>query len=1456
MVGKHLTTVRVSLISGILGAALLVGGCSPNIFSPSLDQLTTPNYRPLNTACGIHSTSTTLDAPTFRALIHCFNSYGALQPFDDLTAKLSDEELQPVVDAILRYVLDQPQILYELDQSYQSLDGGGKLTGEYQSLGKLLENDEFIVSAVVLLKDAYYQPQNSLLRLFSTPKADPQVLAALNYLSQKVTAENTATGIDVGITGTTAPPFYSIQKKFRPAGRNLRDLTDAALSYVQDSNPNRVPVGQRFIEGLIRGDLFRAVDEAIGGSTAQSLQSGTDRLAAVFRETFSDNAGMFEGITSLFSSLHVPIHCMKGTQVVPDADMFFMREISRQNSNEASGYMRITYPLTQIAVNPFCDSPPELATYYPYVIQLAQSTAVEPSVDLLKAFYRPEMTDPIGGIKRPLAELMIDMLAEGSIKNLAPVMAELNDRKVWDDLMLMATLPKEEDRDAIANALTFITQPIPGQGPTSLYEVALNSIQKIDPADFYRFVASLKGFTDRDDSQFLPFLWAMRDTYYVNNVHPFQALIQEFLKDAPKNQKLFDVLFKTSGMKEFQNSVKLMSTLAKDGRLKQLLETTLAIYRPISQSGHVAISPVTQPGFVPKSRHNLDESDLTPFELRDDGSHSADPCAHLNLRFGVDQFDTSDYDENFDYTLRCLTRDPQDKPLADAVNYLRTEKSETNGWDFFRLPVEMMKQWDPSRSELEYLSNAWLRTYDSGYFLNLLDTVPYFINRTIAPQAGGDVFDPGNVVRPLIDLAEPLVQDSSRPSLKTIETFAAGELKREDFPKTLKFADDLMKRDPEPTYTPIVSLFDRERLKRWVTNKECMFPDSKDSEIRATQILDDFDNALDNWSLQKGQPRRSYTLGDFKVMLAPTMEKLAKPELNALDKPLIESLLELMTYFTMDSGHKINQHQHLSTDDFLKWVEDRASDYKLITFYYKDETGRYEEYPRVRLVNSLDRMELVLIESDFQVNLLGLQLAGNSSLQYSAELAQAWGDEPRDIWPDQIKSLYPPGSKVQKIADVVQDMYNSAGMFDDLIGFPTLPNCKQTSDPNDPPDVQKQEATWPKNKSGIHLPETGPLRDIERNLYNLNQVLSVLGESKPEGLKILRDLMFELYFSTPPKWRSYTLKYEDEWHNNLKIADDLSRLGFFRGLGQLVRRFKGDEKELHDAFHTFLTAATVPQAREAMYTIFAGNPNQEVFWATLQKIFNVFATAEGRFTPEQEKQLSALSEARADEQKQEWVREAARMKQLGLYSLALGDPEKLTGPLLGALTVAVKDHSDFLVKHSDEIESMLRSARASYATRALYEEPDAENRERVARILRTALSDPKMVDSILNLLEAVDENAASKNAWSLFSSRKDALFALPEFQPYRQYFDRFDDDLIWFFADQGSDPEALQASAHLRQYAAELLENGELEQFLLLAKKDPNKFYQVLQTLSAYVENGQLKQFFDLVRRSISDAER
>jgi hypothetical protein len=443
-----------------LSFVFTLSACSPSsLFGDGEDSgvAGTRNYRRVNMACaGIDLSSSTIDVPTFRRLLHCFNSNGGLDPIERLVNRLSDSEVRPLVDFSNRYVLNNNRIMYQLERTYYSLSDRKILDNTFTQLGRLLGNQEFVSSGIALLKEGYAHDRN--------------VLRAVEHLATKIKADNVADALDVGLTVARAQAFRSAQWWFRgdsPADRSLRDITDSTLAFLQDTaDPKHVEAGTRLINEVISGNMFSALDTVMGVDE-ESLRTSVPRVSSFMNVAGKDDASIFDGLSSLFHYVHRPISCMKGSMTLPDGAMHVFAELDRVPVKDAATFMKYKNTLILMAMNPFCDFPIQVGQYYPAMFQLADTTAIQPATELLQAFYRLTVTDPNTGAvtSRPMAELLVDVLADtgsaeaeqaggpaentAGIKRLLPAMAELTDRGVWNDAMLLMSLPRLEDRQGL-----------------------------------------------------------------------------------------------------------------------------------------------------------------------------------------------------------------------------------------------------------------------------------------------------------------------------------------------------------------------------------------------------------------------------------------------------------------------------------------------------------------------------------------------------------------------------------------------------------------------------------------------------------------------------------------------------------------------------------------------------------------------------------------------------------------------------------------------------------------------------------------------------------------------------------------------------------------------------------------------------------------------------------------------
>ncbi len=1477
--------IRSELRGAVIGACLplvlmVVGACSPGMFEGKSQDVDlgvreTKSYRKVNLACSdLDLSKSEVDVTTFKELLHCFNSNGALDPLERLVNGLKDEQLEALVAVSNKYVLNNPTVLYEVEKTFYALDDQHILDESLLQLGRLLENDEFVASAVGLLKDGYFAKSEA------TPgaalHADKEILKVLELLSSRFTNENVIDTLDIGLSLGGNKVFAALQDHFKgdsPSGRSLRALTDQFTTYLQQTTrPEHVEVGRRALESLINDDLFAALDGSIGGTSDQNLKDGIPKMAAVLKASLSNNASVMDGLTSLFRSLHRPLVCLKGARTIPDATMYVMDELTSQPSSQASAFIERSNLLLMVVMNPFCDFPAELGQYYPAILELAKKRSMEPATDLLKAVHRIQRPDPNNPLKmrHPLTDLVLDAFSDPSLRLLFPLLSELNDREVdgvslWENLLLFANLPRLEDRQKLKDSLAYLIAPRAALQGRTIFDVANDSLMRASGDNLYKFVHSLRKFIDDSNNSsnkeplLVPALSMLKQAFFANEVHPFIDLIRKVSSEATQNEKFFDTLFVVSDRPEFQESVALISRMARTGELKELLGATITLFHKFGLQGKKTIlGGIEPPANTVKLRHALTSKDLVPYidgpALFNEGWGTLAACEKLDPRISMADPTAPLFEAQLGNALACVNVDGGHKDLVAAVDFLDNAKT-SDGRSFIRMPIDWIKELNFSENQAGYLTDSMLKTWDDGRLFRMLDAVPFLINGS--SRAGtGKVDSTGPVLRPLLELLPPILDakvDSDSPSsFRELEKFGASVVRDPAVPGLLSFVEKIWDKKAEPEVHPEwtdTKLVDR--MKRWVGNKECKSLPSSSSaaeaqkQARALEMVDNYRDAVTNWDLVGGKPRKAWTIEDLR---GPVFEadklitKLADPDQSEPSRPALKGLLNVMNYFTLEPGQAPTQQKHYTREDLFNFLYDRSgdADAKLITYYYPGDKA-----PKVRLVSTLDRLELVLIHADFPAPAPFNRIYAQ---QFLAEISEAWGDESFEIWPDEIQKKFPKSGKARPktLAEAVDHILSVQHLFEKIVGFPKVAKCNQIANPNDPKDVQDHETTDP-DDGGSVVPDWMPnipgmdLDFLRANLYNIRSVISVLQENLPDhgtfknpdrkhvaGLRILRDLFFEIYYSTPAQYRASPGKSAAlgvGWKNNLNIVMKMVRMGVTRQAGRAMRHVDRNDQSVRAVFDALVDGATAPQTYPIAETILDRDSSHKLVWNLVSQIFGVIDSGEG-----------------------------PKMAQTALYGLALmGDRSQkfheLLGPALDSAGPIVDQYWDFLSAHTDKISTLLRSDRVSNLTRVLYEDEDGIAKDELARIASDALSDPARGLQLMSIVRALDETPFAQNTWDLFVSRWDAIRALPEFK--KLDVDALAKQMLHFIEEKDLTPTELELAKKLRLFAADKMDKGELDEFLFLARKNPNEFYRVLETLSRLIKNGEVKDFIATARRAL-----
>jgi hypothetical protein len=727
--------------------------------------------------------------------------------------------------------------------------------------------------------------------------------------------------------------------------------------------------------------------------------------------------------------------------------------------------------------------------------------------------------------------------------------------------------------------------------------------------------------------------------------------------------------------------------------------------------------------------------------------------------------------------------------IVTLANILQTDHID-DGREVLQSVIDLIKSLDLNIDQMRFLSNELLSSIDPSNpeLFRLLTGAQYLI--TGAPPNGAAV---GEVLGPLVDLARPLEKDPA--SLRPLLNFGASVLETPGIQSVLAYGRTLWAQQPEPEVNALEDAISMDKVVQAVKNTECRHCTSAQLNERALEVINDFNNSRNNWEADPttNRPYASYTNDEFKAALDPVLERLGNPAESAPEETAMQALLDFMKART--------------SQDVSSWLMSRSQDYTLIGYRYPGQDN-----PVVKVVSTLDRYELVLIDADFA------PLGEDYALKFVQAMAEAWGDEPdRKKWPAQIQQWYPEGSG--KTPPTLKQAV--ASMRAELNEFALV---------KDAPDL---------NVFGLNL------QDIKRRIYNLGQVLPSLESSVPgtpglkdEGLELLRDLFWEIESSTPLAYRND----KGGARNNFQVMLGLARLGIFHHLGHELRKFRNSPTELNQLTDAFVQGAGSPQAAPVFATLLSPASQRKLVWALMDQ---VFAVLDGSSPPASDDPIVA-----------------ARMKQLGAYVLADAANLQLVDGVLGVLPPILQQDTDFLIAHADLLGDVLRSARVSYLVRAFGDDNSADTqseRALVKQIIGSALNDSTLGVDLLAVAKNVDADAAAKNSWDLFNSRLTALEATSDFKSLN--LSQIETEILDYLS--GKTPDASQSASRLIQYTAERLQSkgglshpGDLEDYLILARDKPDDFNRVLETLGHYNDNGDIQNFLMLVRRSLSSADK
>ena len=1573
-----------------LALLLTASACSSRLFSNGPDQsvLNQPDYRPFNAACsGISLSKSTLDVPTFKRLVNCFNSNGSIQPIANLVAKMSDAEIGVVTDTLNRHFLQDDTAIFKLERSFGDLDQAKQLDPAFTSLGKWLENDDLVVATLSLLKDAWVPGS--------------YVLESLEYLGNQATYDRFATALNVAqnLTGSPvaglapAQPLVGIQSRLLSDmpeglsyqagetcanGNGLQTLTDCFSSFARDAqDPLHVQLARQLVNHAASGDLLPAMDLWLGSDSA-SLATGVPPAAALVDVVSASGGQILDGLTSLFHYLDVPITIMGGAGVTPDADIYVFEQVVDRPVSEASEFVRRTNKLTLSLFAPFSAYPDALGQYYPALSALGSSDAIDNTSVLFKALY--DSTQVNGG---PLVKLFVDTIGDTGgapsvdpqsdgpentvgVKFLVPFMAELSNRQAWGDLLLAQALLKPEDRPTLTAFLNWLTAPAASLGNQGMYDVLAGALTRASPSTLFQLAYSLRHYWGASAPVVAPALDQLRSAFYINDAHPVYDTFRSILEESSSNQGLFQLLIRLNGLPEFRDAVRFTSQIAENGNLKSIAYAMVSLFHPFAEQGAVAVSATQAPQLIDGRRHNLSFAMLTPHvtvPYTGEAAGYAD-CSALDTRINLLDYQAPGFNSQLQAWEGCLNAGGDYTDLTSSLQFLQQNPVPGRSENFLDLALDEIQGIKDAMTvaAAQSVIESFLSGYAAGTVAKDAQVLPLFVTTAVSVpgQTAGPVLQAG------LDAANAAYGLASA-QFGRLWQFAKAVAARSDLADVTRFLGTVWTQASGPVPPPApdtsVNVPNLGPVPSWIENAECEGDSSvatiadpaarKQAEIdclvsrvdrmlgnhecekiptqaselaERSRVFNDYFNEITSWDLIDGGVRTSWNFGEFKALLDPLLNRMANFSQSVPGKPVLEAPFTVLHYFTLAPGEQPGVYAHYTPLQFMQWLKDKSSDAKVISYYYpafgsgcpvtgdtgpsgNDEDPRcpFDTEPRVRLVSTLDRLELVLINADF-MSPLGFPpsdpleklypeiVKQNDSYYFLELLANAWGDEPESLWPTQIQALAAtnrksdPNWQPMKLQDVADQMNKMLRDLSTLVGYTTPPKCTETADSEDPESVQQYETAAPGGPGLVGWLPLPDLAGMRARLYNLIQVSGVMNDIMPKkdpttgqwtgdpGARVLRDLFFELFYSTPTQYQN---PFEDcdqlqgqqftgnICHNNLWATMRLARLGILHQAARLLRSIPDDDQSLQDFFDTMLSAVrgnqpagaggVNPTLENALNGLMVTDSRHGLFWGVEQKLFGIVDAASGvptaELDAEHQAELAGLDPAAQAAVRAGWVQELARLKQLVYYFIATLEPNHLTLDAVGTAAPVLDQDTSYLTGQVDAIRSLLRSPVPAGALLALYGVDDPAGRTAADQVLDQFLA-PRQADGLslgndaVQSLVTISGNAQASALLSLVQARLQGLQTLPGYQSLGfPAGSTVIQSLLNFL--ESDDP----TETALRNFALARFEAGDLDAVLGLEYQQPDAFYSFLTAFANHVTNGDINTALAIMDAALVSAE-
>lgn len=1406
--------MRQLCILAMLVFCSLCLGCSPGgLFGPDKNNQfkLNPNLRILSPECrGLDLSRADVPPATFRKLIICLDGNGSLGPLRTWIEKLDDEDLSFIVTWFNRTFLADAKQVNDLEGTVDRLRALGLMQPLLGDLGKVLENAEFWKNSAQILAVAGQTPQwNLFLDSVLERGNESQVQSMLETLSgvfSHPAAEGfrqkwlkTSTDFD---WGKTLPPLI---KRF---------------GEVEKPAAGRPAFLDEFVQSLRAGDWARWMDFQFG-TDEKSVQQTVPEFAALFGYIASDPI-VLQRLGAFLISYMDSIQCVGGSLVFPNHLKLLMAEVAdHMNPDQASQAMAVQLPIFFLTTRTFCKYPQDAGVLYRQVFfDLVDRGLAPADIRFIQALLKVKRDG-----EQPAWDLFLRLFTDSGkdwdrslLKPLLPFASDLSRRNLLPDFFLMMSALKSESLVGVSDfmATLFAQEPTLSSQDFArppLMSALLQSLERVEPTLWNAWADQFSVWMRSEESLWPFFLSHARDAWISTREHPVFEWFRSFALTIGKDPAYFRSIQKTTAMPEFTLALKHLSKMAMNGDLDVILRDFLGLFREYGRrTGPARVTPVQIEPLVHSWRHGLSSAVLNT-------SPPAPPpvpnayqraCRELDLTVGLEQINHPACAKQLELLALCEKASDEHFALAPLFQALHGMPSTTQH-DLLSFFIER------NTGLVSFLGKDQTRTLiqkigassESASFWRFLDAFSFFST----PEAGQK-----SVFETFFSSLRPLARESL--ALSDLAQGLSAAVKAPSFPWAGQALRKALSDDETPAQNTAVASrtqptgAELKRLARWVQNAECQrFEDAPAGKNwvleRIYEIPKEYDENVTTWDLVQGKPRKEWKFQEFKEWGELLVKKVTDPKESSEEKSALQGFLRVIHYFDKKPGDPADSRHHYTREYLAQWLKDRSNDYKPILYYYPDETE-----PRVRYVNTLDRLELVLLNAD-----LTYILPYNLGLHFLAMIGEAWGDEPREVWPDEIKKRFPSGTRPMTIREVYFDILNTHANLYGWVGYPKKPKCPQTEDPNNLGDGIL-DSDW--NEGPLN--RLVPLR-VRAAIFNLKQVISVMEENLPRigtryegGMKVLRDLFWELYSSTPDEYRSAT----SGERNNLTVLTRLTRLGLARQLSRAFRDLDPEDSAVKAILEGTIELSSSQKIEGLVQELLRDSGKNSLVWNYVKLVFEILES-----------------------------KDAAQFKQLAFYLGAnqgrwlLSDSKEFwKGPAQETLSQAVRDNRDYLASSSPWIKELLSSTRLSRSTRSLFEKSREPEVSAVANSLAEILDSRRSASAALRLFSVVDRDLVAHQAFEDFKTEWQTRTQRPEFKRLE----------VGKVLDGALDFLATPTGSGVRDYVGLRLKEGDLPIIIEATAQNPQKLSDAFYQAGRAIQGGQAKPFLERFLRNIPRA--